>query len=425
MKGFNLQQFILNIQFQFKNNKKIVENYVFMTIFQVLNSFFYILIYPYLIRVLGPDNYGVYVLGVNIATYFQTFISFGFDFPALKEVSLSRDNKPEINRIFSIVFNAKIILALISTVFFLLLFLLLPSLGKYFLVYLICFVNIFSVIIYPQWYFQGLQQMKIVTIVQLVFKVLSLPFIFLFVRKESDLLLFSIITVIFNLFSSLYLLYIIIYKNKVKISVIDFSEILKWVKMSFPFFASNSANTIKQQSTTTLIAIFFSTKDIALYDLALKIFQVPTMLIANVNGAIFPKIVVNAKYNIIKKIIRYEAFICVFIVLFLIFCGKYIISILGGENMLSAYPLLIAISFSSFTILMVGAIMAFVFVPKGMYKFIAYNQFIAFVGYFIFIFIGLSIFKKIVIIPLAITFSALLEIIFSCYIFYKNKSKFY
>ena len=42
------------------NNTKVVENYAFMTILQVLNICFYLLIYPFLIRVLGAESYGLY-----------------------------------------------------------------------------------------------------------------------------------------------------------------------------------------------------------------------------------------------------------------------------------------------------------------------------------------------------------------------------
>ena len=60
----------------FINNKKIAENYFFMTLLLVLNSFFGLLIYPYLIRTLGAESYGVYIFASTVVNYFICFIGF-------------------------------------------------------------------------------------------------------------------------------------------------------------------------------------------------------------------------------------------------------------------------------------------------------------------------------------------------------------
>ena len=41
---------INNFKLIISNNKTVIENYFFMTVLQIINSFFYLLIYPYLIK---------------------------------------------------------------------------------------------------------------------------------------------------------------------------------------------------------------------------------------------------------------------------------------------------------------------------------------------------------------------------------------
>ena len=53
----------------FVNNKKVVENYFFMTLLLVLNSFFGLLIYPYIIRTLGAEAYGTYIFASTVVNY--------------------------------------------------------------------------------------------------------------------------------------------------------------------------------------------------------------------------------------------------------------------------------------------------------------------------------------------------------------------
>jgi PST family polysaccharide transporter len=58
-------------------------NWLSRTIFdilQLLNSLFYIIIYPFVIRKLGAENYGTYVFSLSIVTYFVLFLLVWFTF---------------------------------------------------------------------------------------------------------------------------------------------------------------------------------------------------------------------------------------------------------------------------------------------------------------------------------------------------------
>ena len=92
-----------------QNNTKVVENYAFMTILQVLNICFYLLIYPFLIRVLGAERYGLYAYALAIVTLFITFVSFGFDLPAAKKIAENAGNKEVLSQVLSEVTSTKIL----------------------------------------------------------------------------------------------------------------------------------------------------------------------------------------------------------------------------------------------------------------------------------------------------------------------------
>ena len=63
-----------------------------------MNSLFYLLIYPYLIRTLGAESYGLYVFAFSVSVYFVSLVQFGFDTPALKAISLNPDDKKEFDK---------------------------------------------------------------------------------------------------------------------------------------------------------------------------------------------------------------------------------------------------------------------------------------------------------------------------------------
>ena len=82
-------------------NTKVAENYVFMTLLQVLNVCFYLLIYPFLIRVLGAESYGLYAFALAIVTLFIYFVSFGFDLPAAKKIAENAENNEVKSQVLS------------------------------------------------------------------------------------------------------------------------------------------------------------------------------------------------------------------------------------------------------------------------------------------------------------------------------------
>ena len=113
-----LKNKIKNLKSVVFNNKSVIENYFFMTILQILNSFFYLLIYPYLIRVLGSEGYGTFVFATSVATYFLFFINFGFDLPATKAIAENAENRYNQRNILSCIFTSKSYLFIISSLVF-------------------------------------------------------------------------------------------------------------------------------------------------------------------------------------------------------------------------------------------------------------------------------------------------------------------
>lgn len=405
-----------------KNNKKVMENYFFMTVLQILNSLFYILIYPFLIRTLGAEYYGLFVFASAIVNYFITFVNFGFDMPAVKMIAQNIEDKDKKEQTISSVFTAKLFLSIISLIFFSVLIFYISSLRNNYKIFFVCFAQVISHIIFPQWYFQGIQKMRIVTYIQLGFKLLSLPFIFIFISDSSDLLLFVSIVMLFSLLGAFVAFLIINLKDKLRFKLASVSSVKIMFKEAMPFFASNSLNVIKQQSAVVILGSFFSMSEVALYDLAVKIFTVPTMLISSINSALYPKLVsIKDLSNRVKKIIQIENIIAIGIIVFLIIFGKWIILFMGGAEMLDAYQLLIILSFGTFGQLTVGAICLFIFIPQNKTKYIAKNQVLAISIFGVVVTVGLLITNSIFVIPLALTISVLSELAYTSLIVKQNK----
>lgn len=217
-------------------NKKIIENYFFMTLLIFLNATFSLLLYPYLIRTLGASSYGIYIFITTVINYFIVFISFGFDLLGTRKIALHKDSIEQKSDIVSSIFSVKIALFLFSSIIAICIYLVSPLLQNHKWIYITCFLNTLTNILFPIWYFQGIQKMKVVTLTQLTFKLLTLPFIFYFIKKPNDLLLFSTITNLSILFSSIFAFAYLLIVEKISLKIVSLKKNKKIYKRSILFF---------------------------------------------------------------------------------------------------------------------------------------------------------------------------------------------
>lgn len=408
---------IKRLKYIFVQNRNIVENYFYMTFLQVLNSFFYIFLYPYLIRVLGSESYGLYVYATSIITYFIFLINFGFDLPATRLVAINTKDKKQLEVIVSTVFVSKNFLFILSALIFIVLLNTISIMKNNSYLFLSCFIAAYSYVLLPLWFFQGMQDLKHVTFAQLVFKLLSIPFILTMVNKSEDLVTYAIIVSLTTLASSFTAFIIIRLKYKLKLKLVSINDIKKLLSDSKPFFYSLLAGAIKESSIPIILGSYFGMKEVAIYDLANKIIMVPRTLFMSVNAAIFPKLIANINKKVVRRVIQAEYLIAFVAILCIVLFGKFVTLILGGTELIEAYYLSMPLSLTILSWLVVGAYINFTFIPNSLNHLVTYNQLLATIVFFIVCIGGLNIvWESIYMIGIAMALAALIEILFCAYI---------
>ncbi|WP_314772022.1 oligosaccharide flippase family protein [Capnocytophaga sputigena] len=396
----------------FINNKKIAENYFFMTLLLVLNSFFGLLIYPYLIRTLGAESYGIYIFASTIVNYFICFIGFGFDMYGVRLIAENPFSIKKKSNVLSIIFTTKLYLEIVSIILAVLVSFVFPILRTYFWVYIVCFANTLLNIFFPTWYFQGVQKMRVVSYIQLIFKLLSLPFIFIFIKKPDDILLFAIIMTASSLLGALYAFIHLLVFERLKISLVPIKHTFVYIKESQYFFYTNFLNMMKIQTINLIIGTRYSMTDLALYDLANRIVSIPLMLITNINSALFPKVVSNFNVPLIKKILMTERIIGILAVLTVVVFGKIAIQILGGEAMEGSYWIAVILSFTIFAFLQTSCYIGLILIPNRKDSYVLKDLILSFTTLFTLIVLGMLLSKNILVLPLAFSLAALAELLY-------------
>lgn len=379
-----------------------------LNIVSALVGFF---IYPYVIRVLGAEQYGLYAFLLAIAMYFQDVIDFGFDSPCTKRVALCADDKHELSRTVSVVLFCKLALIALSAAVAAPIILAIPILKDNLWLFIVIFIQNLYKTFYPQWYYLGTKNMKFSSILQAVIRISQIPLILLFVKDSGDLMLYAVIVSGTMLVGSI-VGGVNVLMEGIRIVGVSFSQMKEYYKEATPFFVTTISGRIKEKTLTAIIGACFGMRDVAIYDLANKIIQIPKLLLNSINAALFPEVVAKATTERVNRILKYERLISLATILSIVIFGYPATLILGGRDMIAAYPVALILSFTIYFMLITGAYLQFVFVARGGYRYVAWNQVIALATCMVFCGVGMLIWPSVWSVALSLTLSTAGEVIY-------------
>lgn len=283
-------------------NKTVLANVSYLSILQIFTILFPLLTYPYLLRVIGLDLYGVIVFAQTIITYVSLVINFGFNMSGAKNVAICKENKELLSRIVSSTYLCKLILWSICVVVYFSIISIVPFFKEHYWVYSLSFLLTFNELLLPIWFFQGIENMKYITIVNMLARLLFVIAIFLFIHEREDYLLVPLLNGLGAVVAGILSLYIVLGRERVRLSVIPIRELRSAYKESFPLFVSTLSTQIYVNVNKLVIGSFLGMSEVSIYDLGEKVLNLMKLPISMVSQAVFPKISREKNIHFVNKI---------------------------------------------------------------------------------------------------------------------------
>lgn len=167
------------------------KNFVLNVAYQGMTLVFPLVTVPYISRVLGVDNIGIYSYTYNIAYIFMLAGMLGINNYGNRAVARVRDDPDRLSAVFSSVFALQLALSAMAVGAYLVYVVLLGS--AYRTIALVQLGFVVSICFDVNWFFFGLEKFKATIIRNLIVKVLSLLLIFVCVRSSDDLWIYTLI----------------------------------------------------------------------------------------------------------------------------------------------------------------------------------------------------------------------------------------
>lgn len=284
-------------------NKQLIENIVSLFTIKGLEYILAFITFPYLVRVLQVENFGAVVFVQGIIQYFVLFTDYGFNLLGPKEIA-QHDSIKERGKIFASIFCAKLILLLISTIVFICMLIGVKYINDIDItLYSVVYLMVIGNVIFPIWFFQGIQQMRYITIVNIIGRFLSVACIFYFVKAPSDYILAGLFQAIVPLIAGI-CSWIILWKKYREVFILPKFQSVKQVFIdAWEIFTSTIAINLYTASNIVFLGLLTNNTIVGYFSGAQKIIQNINQLISPVTQAIYPyvsKIASNSKNDALK-----------------------------------------------------------------------------------------------------------------------------
>ena len=327
-------------------NTKILQNVSWLFVLQIFNTIIPMLTLPYITRILQPTKYGDFSAALNIITYLQVIVEFGFELNGARKVALIENNS-DMSKIFNEIFFSRILL------FFLSLFILisLTALGYFnkttFACSIILLIMVIGTIIQPNWIFQGKEDMKFITYTNVIGRLISITLIFMFVNDSNDIFIYCILYSL-NIFVSNLIGFVLAFKKyKIRINIPHLSKIINALKNSWYLFISSAMGKVFSNLGITVLTAFTTSYYVGIYAAIQKIPNILILLFTPIGQAIFPYTSkkFNSSYiegfNFVKKVCIIVIIPFIILGILIICLQKMIVSILFGNEYVAYSTLII------------------------------------------------------------------------------------
>ena len=323
-----------------EDKKRLFSNFFSLLVLQGANYVLPLITFPYLVQVLGVDYFGLLAFATAIIAYLSIITDYGFNLTATREISIHRDNKEKVVEIFSSVMTIKFILMILSFILLSIIIFSFEKFATHWEIYFFTFATVLGQVLFPVWFFQGMESMKYISYLNIVAKSIFTLAIFIFVKEQSDFYLVPLLTSAGFIIAGLWSLVLIRREFRVEFRWQSIDTLKEYLIDGWHIFISRIYVNLYTTTNIILLGVFTNNTAVGYYSIAEKIVVAIGGLFEPANQTIFPYLARKYRENFnqfvmfVKKIGFMFLFISsFFVVIFEYFKEEIIYLVTGSYNL--------------------------------------------------------------------------------------------
>lgn len=260
-------------------NRGLIKNIASLGIVQIANYVFPLISIPIISRIIGPEKFGIINYSAAFIGYFTLMINYGFDLSATRKLSKDPHNIQLRNDLFSQVLSAKFLLFLLSAIIFCFCLYFIPPLKQNITVALFSFSICLSTVLTQNWFFQSMQDLPKVAIINFVGKLFFTVTILLVIKKEEDYLWQPLILSVVQLCVTIFALVWMVKKYKIKFRITPMNEVLNIIWSERMIFFSLVVISLYTTTNTVVLGILQNPQQVGFYTAAQRLMDVASNVV--------------------------------------------------------------------------------------------------------------------------------------------------
>ncbi len=266
---------------------QVKKNYIYNVIYRLSICILPLIVTPYVARVLGAGQVGLYAFSSTVACYFIMFGKLGLDNYGNRSIASCRDDIEKRSRVFWGIYAMQAVTSIISILVFILLIVTVFKADS--VVYWMQLMYVGSILFDVSWFFYGMERFRITMIRSLISRTLIIIGVFVFVHSEKDLWIYTcVMSACFLLEQLLLVPYLYRQIKWVRLKKEDITcHIVPNLKLFVPLLALSSYHWMDK---IMLGVMTKSTAIVAFYTYAENIINLPKGIMSALDTVMLPRI---------------------------------------------------------------------------------------------------------------------------------------